>query len=1132
MADFTDDVEFDSIDETPELRPARFVTDLDLPSADCSLLSDARKAVREEFRGCSRWIRLSCRKVSVFAESGRGIVYAIHVGGGVEFDWTWEGATAFRPHVMGNEDRIDIDLADFEESPVDEASIWSGEILEVDEQSGCLFVSLAESGHPPLVGWFLVRPFDFLGTLNSVFNGERFQPLHEDLTRRLAATLGGIHPRIERSSSAGLTELGEWWQHAWSVLWGPPGTGKTYTTGRQLAAVLSDKSERILVVSTTNRATDAVAVSLGAAARELSPSSLNGMELLRIGKGASPETFARAHLLEMLAGTETKTLDDIAELMRQLPLIDSWEEKAFARKRIGELREGLVDQSRHLFAHSEVRVVVATAFKALQLLDQDMILSLLERGEAPFTTVVIDESGLISRAATAVLSLLASRRVVLVGDSKQLAPISRVCRVLPSRQKIWLAHSGLSHLDQLTSVPSAVHVLTEQRRMHPDISRVVSDYQYRSILTTAPEVAFRSKTLPPLLADQPRAIWYVLDEEGKNLASIRAERGPGNRSWIRTATRDVLAKLFRDPGVATCRGLFIAPYVAQARDIADWLATNGFECWEASTVHSQQGAEADLVVFDTVNAGSCQWPHDEWKRLVNVALSRAREAVIVLASRHEMDEPYLRPLLAALSPRVLVSKKNGVFWRAVDGPSSPLEKDEPLPNEETLGGQFARRKAMKPILSQEQQRLSNLELDGKPRLVRGVAGSGKTVVLSNWLVKTVGRHYGDPDVKVLAVYANQSLHKLLQASIEAAWKEGGHLFEFPWEQVELEHIQNLLARLLPRVGLSMHDFDFKYDEAAEVYLNRTDESEIEPCCRALFIDEAQDLGPNALRLLLSLVEKSDPHDWNSRSAHIFFDNAQNVYGRKTPKWSDFGLDMRGRSTVMKESFRSTKPIMELAVNVLHRLAPASDLQDHKELLSLGLITKCQRQGEDWLSVEFNQVDGPVPYVRQFSNRESEMRSLAKDLERLLTKEKVSASNICLIYNSGWVPQRLMDDLSPRLNKIGVELSVQTSGKFERRDNTLLITTANSFKGYDAEIVLIPCADNYYAGQGGKVLASSLYVAMTRARSILGVYSTENHDPAATRLNETLFRCGHLLKSPPRLSARDELADIIEQTEDK
>ena len=77
------------------------------------------------------------------------------------------------------------------------------------------------------------------------------------------------------------------------------------------------------------------------------------------------------------------------------------------------------------------------------------------------------------------------------------------------------------------------------------------------------------------------------------------------------------------------------------------------DSWSAATVHSQQGTEADFVIFDTVNAGSCGWPYDEWKRLVNVGLSRAREFVLLLASRAEMREPYLKPLTFDLAPRIL-----------------------------------------------------------------------------------------------------------------------------------------------------------------------------------------------------------------------------------------------------------------------------------------------------------------------------------------------------------------------------------------------------------------------------------------------------------------------------------------------
>ena len=1101
-----------------EFKPARFSVELGLPPADESLFQDAKTAVRQEFRDCSKWKRLRCHKLSVIAERDRGTIYAIHVGSSVEFDWTWEGATAFRPHALGEDGDCPIDMADFEDSPVDEASYWSGEILEVDERNGCLFISLSNPECPPIAGPFLVRPFEFLASLDSVYHEPRFDEIRAELRSRLAAAAGGIHPPIARSAVVGLPHLRDWWQHSWSVLWGPPGTGKTFTTGQQIAGVLNDQRERILVVSTTNRATDAVALSIGDAAREKSRNALEAGELLRIGKGAALPTYRDRGLESMLRGTESDTLSQIDGLAQQLRSIETGEDKALVRKQLSELRTGTSDQSKRIFVDPAVRVVISTAFKAMNLLVDDLISKMVEAGEAPFTTIFIDEAGLISRSAVAALSLLASRRVVLVGDSKQLAPISRISRILPTRQETWLAKSGVSHLDDIQSTPTAVHVLSEQRRMHSDVCKVVSSFQYGGVLTTAPEIAHRESRLPNLLSAGSRAIWYVLDEENADLASIRAERGPGNRSWIRSITPTVLAKLFHDPSMRQSHGLFISPYKAQAQTITKWFASEGITTWEASTVHSQQGAEADVVIFDTVNAGSCSWPFDEWKRLVNVAISRAKEAVIVLASRNEMEEPHLRPLIASLSPLVLERQAGQVRWKQADvSRAKSLPQSLPIESDSTLGGQIASRKALIPVLSQEQQRLSNLELDGKPRLVRGVAGSGKTLVLSNWLAKTAKRSAQNRDARIWAVYANRSLHKLLSQSIEAAWQDIGGGASFPWDKVSLLHVKDVLAGLLPGVSLSMEAFGFEYDRAAEEFLNRQGAVSLLPRCDALFIDEAQDMGPMTLRLLLSLVEQTNQDDTNSRSAHIFFDNAQNIYGRKTPKWSDFGLDMRGRSTIMKESFRSTNPITELAVNLLHRLAPAGDLHDHKELALLGLIERTNRNGQEWLRVRFNQVHGPKPIFHRFNSREEEFKSIANHLTHLIKKEGIAPTDICLIYNGKAVSRLLEMTLAPMLALIGVELSVQTTRSFERQPNTLLVTTCHSFKGYDAEVVMIPCADQYTT-QDGEILAANLYVAMTRARSLLAIYSLNDGSQASRRLNETLQACIDAQNSPPLIES--------------
>ncbi|XZE21134.1 AAA domain-containing protein [Pirellulaceae bacterium SH449] len=1121
--------------EDDRFEQARFPIQIELPDAPNSTLADAQQAIKREYRDSVQWKQLRCRKVSLLSESESGTIYVLHVGHSVEFDWTWEGSMAFRPVHMLEERLHTQSLFDQQRSEDDEAEdsiLWSGEVLEVDEAGGRIFVSVSNPEYPPTKGSFFVRPFEFLAFLNSIFNEPAYDSLRQLLPNRLFASEGGIHPNVCQPSEAGLEHLRTWWNKSWSVLWGPPGTGKTYTTGRQVAAVLSDPTERILIVSTTNRATDAVALSVGRAAKNMGcTKELAAGSLLRVGKGATLERYQSEKLVDMLRGTETEYLGQIELLSHELARARDSEEKAVLRSQIKTLSREMRDSSLKNFLDSKARVIVTTAFKATTLIKRPEVKSSIESGYAPFTSVFIDEAGLLSRTAIAALSLLASRRIVLVGDSQQLAPISRISRILPTNQMKWLAMSGLSHLDTVTTELDGVHVLREQRRMHEDICRIVSSYKYDSQLVTAPEVRDRHYQLPTPLTNETRAVWYVLDEDGADLPSIRAERGPGNRSWIRRATLNILDRFFSHMPFRECHGLFLSPFKAQTQWVTKYIAENHIQNWTASTVHSQQGSEADIIIFDTVNAGSYSWPYDEWQRMINVAMSRARESLILLASRAEMNEPYLKPLIRHLKPLVLRSSQRAHVWEEVPVAVDYVPPQSMVVNETTsVGYQITRRQELRPVLSHEQQRLCGLELDGKPRLVRGVAGSGKTVVLAHWLMQTVNRLRQEQNIRIWAIFANRSLQTLISESILAAWEQTTGGKPFPWNRVSLQHIRDLLQVVLPEVGLSAQSFGFDYDLAAQAYLDRVDVSEIAPRCDALFIDEAQDMGPSTLKLLTALTRQTNLIDANSRSVNIFYDNAQNIYDRGVPKWSELGLDMRGRSTVMKESFRSTKPITEFALNVLCQLQSQEDNQDYKELLARGLIEQVEKCGIDWWSVRFNQVDGPKPEFRKFETLDQEFLALAEYCRQLIQNEGVRPSDITIIYNSKFIRARLEQIVAPVLKGINVELSVQTNQAFQRSPHAILATTSASFKGYDSEVVIIPGID-FFRAQDKGVLASSLYVAMTRARSILTLFAHRNANPQAMKIFRAVELCLNCLQETSQIdsesSQQDDMEDILQ-----
>jgi hypothetical protein len=412
-------------------------------------------------------------------------------------------------------------------------------------------------------------------------------------------------------------------------------------------------------------------------------------------------------------------------------------------------------------------------------------------------------------------------------------------------------------------------------------------------------------------------------------------------------------------------------------------------------------------------------------------------------------------------------------------------------------------------------------MDGKPRLVRGVAGSGKTAVLAHWLVKTLRRMKDMPDLKVWAVFANHSLSGLIREMVEEAWANVGVAGCSAWDCVQLWHISHVLNTL----GIRMPaDDPFDYDGAARLYLMRNRPDSLPPLCHAMFIDEAQDIGPSALQLLTSLVAQTDDANPNSRSVNIFYDNAQNVYGRRTPKWSDIGLDMRGRSFVMQESFRSTQPITEFALNVLYRLRPEELDGDHGELIDRGLIERTDRAGKVWWNVRFNRTHGPVPIVRQYPDLDAEFDALGNQLMSWIRKDGIRPTDICIIYNSGTVKARLENQVGTRLKSVGARLEVQVGTAFSRDANTVVASTAQSYKGYESEVVVVAGADKFVAQEKG-ILANNLYVALTRARSLLAVYGMKDKSEKGGRIMSVLGECLNLLTEVPEVQADATQVDV-------
>jgi hypothetical protein len=273
----------------------------------------------------------------------------------------------------------------------------------------------------------------------------------------------------------------------------------------------------------------------------------------------------------------------------------------------------------------EAAVVCCTAYKAC--LDSTV-------RARPYEVVVVDEASMLPLALSLLVTGLARRNVVFAGDFRQLPPIVRADT---DRAEQWLRRDAF----EAASIPAAVArggtvpglvALREQHRMREKIADLVSAFAYPEMpLKTAASV--RARAVRPA-----QAALTVIDTSG--LSPAAAFRG-GSASRYNVLHAQVAAALLEE--LSGDVGL-IAPFRAQA-DLLRAVAPGR----RASTVHRYQGGEADVVLLDTTlgrGAGSGGWfsaqeVHEEGVRLLNVAVSRAREQLIVVA-----DVPRVRAAVA------------------------------------------------------------------------------------------------------------------------------------------------------------------------------------------------------------------------------------------------------------------------------------------------------------------------------------------------------------------------------------------------------------------------------------------------------------------------------------------------------
>jgi serine/threonine protein kinase len=260
-----------------------------------------------------------------------------------------------------------------------------------------------------------------------------------------------------------------------------------------------------------------------------------------------------------------------------------------------------------------------------------------------FDLAIIEEA---SRALPTEVLVPASRarRIVLVGDNKQLPPFME-SELLGDE---WLQANGLTrgeveetlfarleaHLPAL-----AVARLETQYRMHPDIGNMVGSLFYPGVLKSADSAGEGAVTLKYL--GYERNVLFVSTSREPDRGEESRGTGFINLAEVRVA-RILLADILKRARKKRREKLsvvLLTPYVANRealeRAVMGMQKDHPNAAVSVHTVHTFQGQQADIAVYCCARSnadGDLGFTRDP--RLVNVALSRGRGGLIVVGDAH------------------------------------------------------------------------------------------------------------------------------------------------------------------------------------------------------------------------------------------------------------------------------------------------------------------------------------------------------------------------------------------------------------------------------------------------------------------------------------------------------------------
>lgn len=404
--------------------------------------------------------------------------------------------------------------------------------------------------------------------------------------------------------------------------------------------------------------------------------------------------------------------------------------------------------------------------------------------------------------------------------------------------------------------------------------------------------------------------------------------------------------------------------------------------------------------------------------------------------------------------------------------------------------------------------------------IRGLAGSGKTIVLA---LKAAYLHATNPDWNIAVTFNTRALKNQFSELIELfciqkmgkkpnidkikilqAWGSSsseGIYYNF-CKDYGIEYFDFRKARE-KSINVSTQPFDFACKKALET----VEIKKVVPLYDTILVDEAQDLSESFLNLCYLLLSKKKRliyaydelqklNEGSSLSSpkKIFGDNADDI--------------------ILKKCYRNSRPVLVTAHAFgfgIYRDQGLVQFFDQPELWDdLGYLVKNgQLRGGEHVTLyraeeathKFLEQEVDIDEIIQFESfgtREEQAQAIANDIEKNLKNQELLSRDIMIINPMALTTKREVAMVRVLLDSKGIKSHI--AGEVDRdeffKPNSITFTGINRAKGNEVPFVYIMNGQDCYShplipNRGLRERRNILFTAITRSKAWVRVFGVGN-----------------------------------------